>query len=129
MFDKVDIIARLQAGETMDEIVEAITTTINEAESEYRIIQEEQEKLAQADAEMERAHAAKREAILVMLDGLCDYLVASGEDEFLKELHDVDEARIMEILDSSIKLTKSLSSLKAVEFADSPFDMFVKMFA
>ena len=125
MFTKNDIIARLQNGDTMDEIVDDITRTINDAQDEYRVIQKKEEAEAKARAasqvEEERIAAAKYEAACMMLDGLCDYLVVIGEDELLEEVHRVEMGKVVELVDSSIELTKSLIKLKNVQFADRAF--------
>ena len=113
MFNKADIIARLQDGDTMDEIVAEITDTINAAETEYKALQEAAEK---EKSEAARVEKLKEEAIYMILDGLSDYLIASGEDEFQKEIVSMDVAQIAEMLDSSIALAKQMEKLKEVEF-------------
>ena len=132
MIDKYDIIARLQNGDTMDEIVDEITEVINDAQDEYRVIQEKEEAEAKAraasQAEEERIAAAKYEAACMMLDGLCDYLVATGEDELLEEIHRVEIGKVVELVDSSIELTKSLVKLKDVQFEVAPFNFLGKWF-
>ena len=131
MIDKYDIIARLQAGDTMDEIVDDITKTINEAQDEYKEIQEKQEEAKKLEAEAKEADrvvAAKYEAACMMLDGLCDYLVVIGEDELLEEVHRVEIGKVVELVDSSIELTKSMMKLKDVQFEVSPFNFLGKWF-
>lgn len=133
MLNKQDIIAQLQAGSTMDEIVDNITKTINDAQDEYRVIQEKEEadakRIAEEAKEADRVAAAKREAVNMMLDGLCDYLVASGEDEILEELHQIETEKVVEMIDSSLEVTRNLIKLKDVQFAASPFYIFNKWFS
>jgi hypothetical protein len=114
----------------MDEIVDDITKTINDAQDEYKAIQEKEEAEARAIAEKakeaDRVAAAKYEAACVMLDGLCDYLVATGEDELLEEIHRVEISKVVELVDSSIELTKSLIKLKDVRIKVMPFNFLGK---
>lgn len=118
MIDKQDIIARLQAGDTMDEIVEEITTTINDAESEYKSLQENEEK------EAERQYKAKKEAVFVIFDGLCDFMVAAGADDMLEEIHQFDSDKAIQVLDSSIAIARSMSQMKQYDIADI-FNLFI----
>ena len=122
MMTKADIIAQLQQGESLEDIAAKLTDVLNEAQEEYNELQE-QERLAQlAEAkrqeEKERAAAAKAEAVEMMLDGLCDYLVAVGEDKMLDELHKVDVNTVVTMLDSSIALNKRVQKLSDLEFVD-----------
>ena len=120
VFDKADILARLQKGETIDDIVSGITDAINDAEAEYKRIQEEEkraeEEMKKVAAETERVMNAKRVAVDGMLDCLCDYLVAAGEDKLLKDLKAVETDTVITMLDSSIELAKTLDGLKNLEF-------------
>ena len=105
-FTKSDILARLQNGETADAIADEMATALNEAQKAY----------SEEKAETTRVYNAKREAALGIIDALCDYMVAAGEEELLDELQEIDEDKIIEMLDGSIKLAKSLEALKNLEF-------------
>jgi hypothetical protein len=109
MFTKEDILARLQNGDSMDEIAKEMSDALNAAGAEY-------EEAKQADAEANRVRDAKRAAVSMMLDGLCDYLFAANEVELLKELRDVDTDEVVAALDSVVAFTKSLEALKGLEF-------------
>ena len=117
MFTKEDILARLQDGDTMDEIAKEMSDVLNAAEAQY------QEEITKANAEKleaQRVMDAKRVAVDGMLDCLCDYLVATGDEELLKELEDVDTDEVVEALDSILALTKSMEVLKGLEFPLAP---------
>ena len=109
MFDKSEILARLQNGDSMDEIAKEMSDALNAAHADY-------ESAKQADAEATRVMNAKRVAVDGMLDCLCDYLVAAGEEELIEELKDIDTDEVVEALDSVVALTKSLEALKGLEF-------------
>lgn len=114
MFTKAEILARLQDGDTVDEIADELAGAINEAQAEYKEIQE-QEKL---DKEAARVKDAKRQAVLGIIDCLCDYAVAAGGyEELLDELHNVDVDKVVEAIDSILGMVKLLGALDNLEFA------------
>ena len=113
MFDKSEILARLQNGDSMDEIAKEMSDALNAANAEY-------EEAKQANAEASRVMDAKRVAVDMILDGLCDYLVAAGDEELLEELKDIDTDEVIEALDSVLVFTKSIEALKGLEFPLAP---------
>ena len=113
MFTKEDILARLQNGETAEDIALEVATALNEAEAEKKAL--DAEKVAK-EREEARVSAAKRVAVNDMLDAVCDYLVAAGEDDFIKDLNEIDTDKVIEMLDGSIEMAKSLEKLKDLEF-------------
>ena len=113
MFTKEDILARLQNGETTDAIAAEMAAALNEAEAEKKAL--DAEKVAK-EKEEARALDAKRVAIDNMLDAVCDYLVASGEGDFITHIKDIETDKIIELFDDSIKMAKSLEKLKDLQF-------------
>ena len=118
MFTKEDILARLQNGDSMDEIAKEMTDALNAAQADY-------ESAKQADAEAERVMSAKRQAVDGMLDCLCDFLVAAGEDELIEDLKEVDTDVVVDMLESAVELTKTLEKLGNLEFAGLPIPIAV----
>ena len=116
MFDKADILARLQNGDSMDEIAKEMTDALNAAHADY-------ESAKQADAEATRVMNAKRVAVDGMLDCLCDFLVAAGEEEMIEDLKDVDTDVVVDMLDSAVELAKTLEKLGNLEFAGLPIPL------
>lgn len=112
-FTKEDILARLQNGETAEDIALEVATALNEAEAEKKAL--DAEKVAK-EKEKTRVLEAKRTAVDNMLDAVCDYLVAAGEDDFIKDLNEIDTDKVIEMLDGSIELAKSLEKLKDLQF-------------
>ena len=113
MFTKEDILARLQNGETTDAIAAEMAAALNEAEAEKKAL--DAEKVAK-EKEEARALDAKRVAVDNMLDAVCDYLVASGEGDLITDVKDIETDKVIEMLDDSIKIAKSLEKLKNLEF-------------
>ena len=112
-FTKEDILARLQNGETAEDIALEVATALNEAEAEKKAL--DAEKVAK-EREEARVSAAKRVAVNDMLDAVCDYLVAAGEGDFIEDLKEIDTDKVIEMLDGSIEMAKSLEKLKGLEF-------------
>lgn len=112
-FTKEDILARLQNGETTDTIAAEMATALNEAEAEKKAL--DAEKVAK-EKEKTRVLEAKRVAVDNMLDAICDYLVASGEGDLITDIKDIETDKVIEMLDDSIKITKSLEKMKDLEF-------------
>ena len=113
MFTKADILARLQNGDTVDEIAAEMAAALNEAEAEKKALDAE---LAAKEKEETRVLEAKRVAVDNMLDALCDYLVAAGESNYVKDIAEVKTDKVIEMLDGSIEMAKSLEKLKGLEF-------------
>ena len=113
MFTKEDILARLQNGETTDAIAAEMAAALTEAEAEKKAL--DAEKVAK-EKEKTRVLEAKRAAVDDLLDAVCDYLVASGEGDLITDIKDIETDKVIEMLDDSIKIAKSLEKLKDLEF-------------
>ena len=113
MFTKEDKLARLQNGETADAIANEMANALNEATAEKKALDAE---LATKEKEEIRVLNAKRVAVDSMLDALCDYLVAAGEGDYVKDIAEVKTDKVIEMLDGSIEMAKSLEKLKELEF-------------
>ena len=130
MLDKAQLIARLQDGDTMDQLLDELTQDLNAAEKEYQESEAkriEEEKRAE---EENRVYNAKRAAVDDMLDALCDYLVAAEALDMLEEIHEVDTDKVIEMLDGSIKFARTLEAMKNLEFQeeDKKNDIVVQLF-
>ena len=112
-FTKADILARLQNGENADDIALEMATALNEATAEKKALDAENAAKEQEEA---RVLNAKRAAVDDMLDAVCDYLVAAGEGDLVQEAKDVDTDKVIELLDGSIEMAKSLEKLKGLQF-------------
>lgn len=117
MFTKEDILARLQNGETAEDIALEMATALNEAESEKKALDAE---IAAKEKEETRVLEAKRAAVDMILDGVCDYLVAAGKDKLIEDIKDIDTDDIVDMLDSTIELGETLDKLKDLEFVKMP---------
>ena len=112
-FTKEDILARLQNGETADAIASEMANMLNDAEAEKKALDAKKEAKEKEDT---RALEAKRAAVNNMLGAVCDYLVASGEGDLITDIKDIETDKVIEMLDDSIKMAKSLEKLKDLQF-------------
>lgn len=120
MFDKTDILKRLQNGDTVDAIAQEMADALNAAASEKRDLdakREAEEKALEAKrAEEDRIYAAKREAVCGIVDSLCDFAVAAGADDMLEELHKVDLDKMVRALDEMLEFASGLERLVQLQF-------------
>lgn len=118
MLDKTQLFARLQSGETMNQILDELTQDLNAVEKEYQESEAKRiEKEKQAEEE-NRVYNAKRAAVDHMLDAICDYLVAAEAFDMLEEVHEADSDKIIEMLDGAIKFARTLEAMKNLEFQE-----------
>lgn len=110
MFNKADIITRLQKGEKIEDIANEMSEILNTAEADFKAAE------AHKAAEAGRIEDAKRAAVKIMIDGACDYCVAIGEEKLLAELHEVDIDALVAAIDSYFGMIKALASLETLEF-------------
>ena len=110
MFTKADILARLQNGETADTIAAEMAAVLNEAEAEKKAL------AAEAEQKAEKVLEAKRAAVDNILDAVCDYFIAAGESDFIEDVKELDTDKVIELLDGSIEMAKSLEKLKELQF-------------
>ena len=113
----------LKSGATVDDVATKMTEALNAANDEYTALQKAEAK-RQAEAEMakaedERVYNAKREAVCMMLDGLIDFLIAAGEDELVQEVHTVEIADVVSMVDESLAVVQRLLKLKDLQFDNS----------
>ena len=113
MFKKEDILARLQNGETADSIAQEMANALNEAQAEKNVLDAE---IAAKEKEEARVLNAKRAAVDNMLDAVADYLVAAGEGDLIEDLKEIKTDKVIELLDGSIEMAKSLEKLKDLQF-------------
>ena len=113
MFNKEDILARLQNGDSADAIAQEMATALNEAQTAYDEAKAAEDK---AKVEADRVLNAKRAAVEIMLDGASDYLIAIGETGLQKEVRDIEIDKVIELFDGTIEMAKSLEKLKDLQF-------------
>lgn len=120
MFDKTDILARLQNGETAEAIAKEMSDALNDAMSEQKAIEakraEEEKALEAQRAEEDRIYAAKREAVCEIIDGFCDFLIAGDNEDMVAEMQKVDPDKIVRMFDEMIEFASGLERLAQLQF-------------
>lgn len=117
MFDKAEILARLQDGDTVDAIAAEMTDALNAAHKDYIEEAKRQEEIELKKKEEARKYEAKRQAMYMMIEGMCDYLSADGGNEdLIHELQNTDLDKLMEGFDGIIDMAKSLANVRTLEF-------------
>jgi uncharacterized protein (DUF4415 family) len=120
MFDKTDILKRLQNGDTVDAIAQEMADVLNAAASEKRELdaqKEVEEKALKAKcAEEERIYAAKREAVCCIIDGFSDFLMAGDNEDLLASLQNVDVDKMVRVFDEMIECAQGLGRLAQLQF-------------
>lgn len=96
-----DIMARLQKGESVEDIAAQMTKDINAANAEF---QKEQEKRAKL--------APKRKAVRAALDAVADMFEVCFEDSNIAaELRELDENDLVDEIEKELPLIKMLASM------------------
>ena len=120
MFDKTDILKRLQNGETAEAIAKEMSDALNEAMSEQKAIEvkriEKEKALEAKRAEEDRIYAAKREAVCSIIDGFSDFLIAAGDEDLIAEMQNVDPDKMVRVFDEMIECAQGLERLAQLQF-------------
>ena len=124
MITREEIMKELAAGSSIEDIANAITNTINEANIAYqKQVKEEAEAAAKAAEEQAKAEAvkvAKREAMWDIMSALANYADVAGIDvaEFFDE-HMSDEQLddYCNQIDAMLEFAKSMAKLADLQFA------------
>ena len=103
MLTKNDILEQLRQGQTVDELADQLTEALNTANEEYQEELKTQEK--------DRVVCdAKRQAVLDMMDALCDYCVTCGADNLIETIHETDVEVMIDYLDGVINIAKTMDA-------------------
>ena len=120
MFDKTDILKRLQNGETAEDIAKEMSDALNDAMSEQKAIEakriEEEKALEAKRAEEDRVYAAKREAVCEIIDGFSDFLIAGDNKDLIAEMQNVDPDKMVRVFDDMIEFASGLERLAQLQF-------------
>ena len=123
MVNKAELLARLQNGDSIEDIANEMTDALNAAKDEYIAIQEEKAKAAAAEKEAaqkaEIEKLAKREAMFEVLSAVARYADVAGMDvSDLLSMEYTDEQldEYCGHVDSLLELVKSLEALEQLYY-------------
>lgn len=127
MFNKKDILARLQAGEDIMVIAQELSDALNDAKDEYAAEQkaaEEAKKAAEAKAAREREAAKREEKLNLLAIGIVNAIAEYYEildPEMKRELVNISAPEIRKTLDSMAPMIKAASNfVNAIHVAATP---------
>ena len=120
MYDSNSIFARLQNGETVEDIAQEMSDALNAAkelqkEAEEKAKREEEEK-AVACAQEEKIKTEKVRIAERIIDSICEYAALIRNDDLLKAARETEPTEVVDLLDEMVVLYKKLDRLKELEF-------------
>lgn len=126
MINEKDIVARLMAGESIDDIMNEITKNVNSAlQEKERLDKEAEEAKRKAEAEHARQEAeklsqeAKRNAIYEIINGLRNLATIYGWNEVVEVCDDFDETdakELIEMIEQYAELFKMYTQIGGLTF-------------
>lgn len=108
-----EFLARLQNGESVEDIAAELTKSINTANEKYEAEQEAKRKAEQEALNKSAEHTNKCDAVENFLDALVDILEVWGidDDALFDEIANTDIEEFIEVLDQSIPIITSYVEL------------------
>ena len=132
MFTSEDILARLQNGDSVDEIATEMANALNAAKTSYDEAEakriEEEKRMAEARAKLDAENQKKRAIIQSIVNDLADYAEIIGKQDIADKLRvftDSELDSIVEAADAMIELTEMTEKLKVLEYSN-PFKIMPK---
>ena len=127
MFNKDDILARLQNGDSVDEIATEMANALNAAKTSYDEAEakriEEEKRIAEAQAKANQEREEKRIAVQRIMDALATYAELFGKQDLadkLDAMEDKDLDEVAEAIDAIIELAEIAEKFKVLEYGN-PF--------
>ena len=94
-----DILARLQAGEKVEDIAAELTKSINAANEKYAAEKKAAEEKAKAEAAAKSKNADKKIAVEELLDAICDILeIWDVAPDLIDQIENISEEEIEDII-------------------------------
>lgn len=108
MFNKDDILVRLQNGDSVDDIATEMANALNAAKTSYDEAEakriEEEKKLEAEKANREARAKAKRVAITKMVDSIIELANIEGKHDLADKLIGLSDAELDDIAEAAITL-------------------------
>lgn len=121
MFDTDTLLARLQNGETVDQIAQEMTEALNKAKASY---EEREAKRKEKEAAAKAQEEGKLRAAEIILGGLMDYFKAAGNEKLVKVFDDISAKEFADTLDQTSATIDKLGDLKKLEFEIPTWGLF-----
>lgn len=117
MFNSKDILARLQAGERIEDIAQSAADALNSAKAEYdKIEAEKKAAAAKAEAEKKALQKKKEQSVTGIIGGIVDYINQFYPTFFdaddIAEFHKTfDPSAIVEAFDQTMEELKNIPAI------------------
>ena len=112
MFDEKDLLARLQNGETMDDIAKELTAALNAANKEYEIQKEKQKREEEEMWRKKEEEVQKKIDLANIMDDFMDWAQIYGECPLIvKELKHMSAEEMLEaipVVENAVKVRKDM---------------------
>lgn len=125
MFTSEDILARLQNGDSVDEIATEMANALNAAKTSYDEAEakriEEEKRIAEAQAKANQEKEEKRALVDNIFQDVIAYLEYTGHQDMANQLinsTDIEADKIVEAFDAMIELAEMTEKLKVLEYGN-----------
>ena len=112
MFDEKDLLARLQNGETMDDIAKELTAALNAANKEYEIQKEKQKREEEEMWRKKEAEVQKKIDLESIIDDFVDWAQIYGECplivKYLKDMSAEEMLEALPVVEKAVKVREDM---------------------
>ena len=120
MVNEKDILARLQAGESVQKIADELINAINSANDKFRAEEEEKaKKLAEEKKKAEEKAAKKAELAATIATSVMEYLALADPELVASEDEELTAEEVQKLLDTVIPFMSSMKNIQTL-FPASP---------
>ena len=120
MVNEKDILARLQAGESVQKIADEFINAINSANDKFRAEEEEKaKKLAEEKKKAEEKEAKKAELAATIATSVMEYLALADPELVESEDEDLTAEEVQKLLDTVIPFMSSMKNIQTLFPASS----------
>ena len=112
MFNEKDLLARLQNGETMDDIAKELTAALNAANKEYEIQKEKQKREEEEMWRKKEAEVQKKIDLESIIDDFIDWAQIYGECplivKYLKDMSAEEMLEALPVVEKAVKVREDM---------------------
>ena len=114
MFNEKDLLARLQNGETMDDIAKELTAALNAANKEYEIQKEKQKREEEEMWRKKEEEVQKKIDLESIIDDFVDWAHIYGECplivKYLKSMSAEEMLEAIPVVEKAVKVRKDMDN-------------------
>ena len=114
MFNEKDLLARLQNGETMDDIAKELTAALNAANKEYEIQKEKQKREEEEMWRKKEEEVQKKIDLANIMDDFMDWAQIYGECplivKYLKQMSAEEMLEAIPVVEKAVKVREDMEN-------------------